>query len=66
MKGITTILSKKKWVFCYLITGLSFWRLDSSDIAQVMMFMIPFVIGADAFDKTKYAETDVEIPSKTE
>lgn len=58
LKGITTILNHKKWVFCYTVIGLSFWRLESAEIAQIMIFLIPFVLGANSFDKSKYRKDE--------
>lgn len=58
MKGLSTILHHKKWCFAYLVTGLSFWRLESTDIAQIMVFLIPFVLGASSFDKSTWKKSE--------
>ena len=52
MKGLSTILEHKKWVFAYLITGLVFWQLDQAGIVQILSILIPVTIGASSFDKS--------------
>lgn len=52
MNGIFTILDHKKWVFAYFISGMSFWRLDGSEIMAVLIALIPVTLGASSFDKS--------------
>lgn len=58
MKGITTVLHHKKWVFAYVVTGLVFWRLSGSDVVAVMAVLIPLVLGASSFDKSVWRKDD--------
>ncbi len=59
MNGITTILDHKKWVFAYIVLGLSFWRLDSGDVMAVIILIIPAVLSASSFDKSKWKKDDI-------
>lgn len=58
--GIRTVFDHKKWVFCYVIVALSFWQLDSSDIMAILIVLIPLVVGASSFDKSKWNKKNVE------
>ena len=58
MNGILTILDHKKWVFAYAVTGLTFLRLEGSEIVAVMAVLIPLVLGASSFDKSVWRKDD--------
>jgi len=58
MKGLSSIFQHKKWCFAYMVTGLSFWQLDSSDISMVLAVLIPVTLGASSFDKSTFRSPD--------
>ncbi len=60
MNGITTILDHKKWVFAYIVLGLSFWKLEGAQLAALLGILLPCVIGASSFDKSKWKKDGSE------
>jgi len=58
MKGIFTIFQHKKWVFAYVVTGLTFFKLDGSEVVAIMAVLIPLVLGASSFDKSVWRKDD--------
>jgi len=63
MKGISTILDNKKWVFAYVVFFAMCWLLkgkyiDSGDFVLVMVPFLPMVIGANSFDKSVWRKDD--------
>lgn len=53
MKGILSIFDHKKWIFSYVIVGLSFWQLEPTGIVQIISILIPVTLGASSFEKSK-------------
>lgn len=60
MKGIFSVFDHKKWVFSYVVMGLSFWHLDSADTVSVLIILIPLVIGASSFEKSQWRKHGVK------
>jgi len=58
MKGITTILDEKKWVFSYFMTGLCRYTLDDAGFIQVMVILVPFVFALAGVDKYTKRKTE--------
>jgi len=50
-KGITTIFSEKKWVFAYIVLGLSLYRLDNAQFVQVLVILAPSVFALAGVSK---------------
>lgn len=51
MKGISTIIDEKKWVFAYVILSMSYFKFDQAGLIQVMVILIPSVLALAAADK---------------
>lgn len=58
LKGLSTIFHHKKWVFAYVIAGLSFWQFDQAGAVQIISILIPVTIGASSFDKSEWRKSD--------
>ena len=51
MKGVTTILDQKKWVFTYVVLIISFFKFDQAGMIQILVILIPGVFALAAADK---------------
>lgn len=63
MKGITTVLDHKKWVFCYIVLAILVWlvNIKSIDGAEFMMGVLALItatVGANSFDKSVWRTHD--------
>ena len=63
LRGITSVLEHKKWVFAYVVLFLLVYLLKSNSIdgAQFLMgllALVPSVIGASSFDKSKLVKEE--------
>ncbi len=49
--GITTIVAEKKWVFAYVILGITFYRCTDAQFMQILTVLVPSVFALAGVDK---------------
>lgn len=63
MKGITTVLDHKKWVFCYVILAILVWlvritAITGGEFMMGLLALIPVTVGASSFEKSVWRTHD--------
>jgi len=61
LAGVSTVFQHKKWIFGYVVIGLSHYalmcdKLDGATFGLIIATLAPSLMAASSFDKSKYRD----------